>query len=202
GELLDVGAGCGIVGLLLKRDFSKVSVTAVEKQELFIKYAQKNALVNGLEYRVDKANFLEIDEQKKYDFIVSNPPFYPDGVKKSQDEVLLNARYAFNLPLEDFFAKVSRILKPHSHFIFCYDPSAFGDICTVLKRVKMRICDVEFVHPKADKSASLVLIHARNGSKSMMKVLEPLVVMSANEYTKKVQNIFTKADTKSIKCQI
>ncbi|MDQ7066969.1 MAG: methyltransferase [Sulfurimonas sp.] len=202
GELLDVGAGCGIVGLLLKRDFRKVTVSAVEKQELFIKYAQKNALVNGLEYRVDKANFLEIDEEKKYDFIVSNPPFYPDGVKKSQDEVLLNARYAFNLPLDDFFAKVSRILKPHSHFIFCYDPSAFGDICTALNRVKMRICDVEFVHPKVDKSASLILIHARNGSKSMMKVLEPLVVMSANEYTKKVQSIFTKADTKSIKCQI
>ncbi|MBL1244228.1 MAG: methyltransferase [Sulfurimonas sp.] len=202
GELLDVGAGCGIVGLLVGRDFKKANVSAVEKQELFIKYAKKNALLNEIEYQLFESNFLELEEQKKYDFIVSNPPFYPEGVKKSEDTVLLNARYAFNLPLDDFFKKVSKLLKPHSHFIFCYDASAFGDICRAVSKVKMRICDVQFVHPKENKSASLVMVHARNGSKSMMKVLEPLIVMCENEYSQKTQEIFKKTDTQSIKCQL
>ncbi len=202
GELLDVGAGCGIVGLLLGRDFKTVNVYGVEKQEHFIKYAQKNAQVNEIKYKLFQSNFLELEEQKKYDFIVSNPPFYPEGVQKSEDAVLLNARYASNLPLDDFFKKVSRLLKPHSHFIFCYDPTAFSDICTAINRVKMRICDVQFVHSKENKNASLVMIHARNGSKSMMKVLNPLIVMSENEYTQKIKEIFLKTDTQSIKCQL
>ncbi|SFV65889.1 tRNA (adenine37-N(6))-methyltransferase TrmN6 [hydrothermal vent metagenome] len=202
GELLDVGAGCGIVGLLLARDFTKVRLSAVEKQELFIKYAKKNALINEIEYRLFESNFLELEEENKYDFIVSNPPFYPDGVQKSEDAVLLNARYASNLPLDLFFTKVSKLLKPHSHFIFCYDPSSFGDICSAIVKVKMRICDVQFVHSKEEKNASLVMVHARNGSKSMMKILEPLIVMRENEYTQITKNIFIKTDTKSIKCQL
>ncbi|RUM65368.1 MAG: methyltransferase [Sulfurimonas sp.] len=202
GELLDVGAGCGIVGLLLARDFAKVRLSAVEKQELFIKYAKKNALVNEIEYRLYESNFLELEEEDKYDFIVSNPPFYPDGVQKSEDTVLINARYASNLPLDLFFKKVVRLLKPHSHFVFCYDPSSFGDICSALAKVKMRICDVQFVHPKEEKNASLVMVHARNGSKSMIKVLEPLIVMCENEYTQMTKKIFIKADTQSIKCQL
>ncbi|CAI6156573.1 MAG: tRNA1(Val) (adenine(37)-N6)-methyltransferase [uncultured Sulfurimonas sp.] len=202
GELLDVGAGCGIVGLLLARDFTKVKLSAVEKQEVFIKYAKKNALINEIEYRLFESNFLELEEENKYDFIVSNPPFYPDGVQKSEDAVLLNARYASNLPLDSFFKKVSKLLKPHSHFIFCYDPSSFGDICSAIVKVKMRICDVQFVHPKEEKKASLVMVHARNGSKSMMKILEPLIVMCENEYTQMTKNIFIKTDTKSIKCQL
>ncbi|MDF1882772.1 methyltransferase [Sulfurimonas sp. SAG-AH-194-C21] len=202
GELLDVGAGCGIVGLLIGRDFTKVNVSAVEKQELFIKYAKKNALINKIEYQLFESNFLELEEENKYNFIVSNPPFYPQGVQKSEDEILLNARYASNLPLDAFFKKVSRLLKPHSHFVFCYDPSSFGDICSALEKVKMKICDVQFVYPKEIKSASLVMVHARNGSKSMMKVLEPLIVMNENEYTQRIQEIFKKTDTQSIKCQL
>ncbi|MDF1879177.1 methyltransferase [Sulfurimonas sp. SAG-AH-194-C20] len=202
GELLDVGAGCGIVGLLLGRDFAKVKISAVEKQEHFIVYAKKNALENKIEYRLLESNFLDLETQVKYNFIVSNPPFYPNGVQKSEDEILLNARYASNLPLDDFFKKVSRLLKPHSHFIFCYDPLSFGDICSALSKVKMRICDVQFVHPRENKSASLVMIHARNGSKSMMRVLEPLIVMDKEVYTKRVQEIFKKSNTQSIKCQL
>ncbi len=66
----------------------------------------------------------------------------------------------------------------------------------------MRICDVQFVHPKEEKNASLVMVHARNGSKSMIKVLEPLIVMCENEYTQMTKKIFIKADTQSIKCQL
>lgn len=202
GELLDVGAGSGIVGLLVGRDFDKTNISAVEKQELFINYAKKNADVNNIKYQIYKSNFLDLDEDTKYDYIVSNPPFYPEGVQKSEDAILLNARYASNLPLDAFFQKVSRLLKPHSHFIFCYDPSSFADICVALQKVKMRICDVQFVHSKQEKNASLVLVHARNGSKSMMKVLDPLVVMDGDEYTDKVKKIYLKTDTESVKCQL
>ncbi len=202
GELLDVGAGSGIVGLLVARDFEKVKLSAVEKQEFFIDYIQKNALANEIECTLYHSDFLELDETQKYDFIVSNPPFYPEGVQKSKDEVLQHARYASSLPLVDFFTKVSRLLKPHSHFVFCYDPIAFGDICTALAKVKMRVCDVRFVHPKGEKKASLVMVHARNGSKSMMQVLAPLVVMHGDEYTSEVKEIFLKSNTQSIKCQL
>ncbi len=202
GRVLDVGAGCGVVGLLVARDNPDVTLEAVEKQAVFIEYAKINARVNKIEYKMHEGDFIDLDESIKYDYIVSNPPFYPEGVRKSEDEMLQNARYSSNLPLDKFFKKVSRLLKPHSHFIFCYDPVAFGDICSALEKVKMRIVDVQFVYPKLDRVASLVMIHARNGSKSMMKVHPPFISFKEMQPSQLVQDIYKKAKTQSIKCQI
>ncbi|MFA5460518.1 MAG: hypothetical protein WC274_00400 [Sulfurimonas sp.] len=116
--------------------------------------------------------------------------------------MLFNARYNSNLPLNEFFKKVSRVLKPNSHFIFCYDASQFGLICEELKNVKMRAVDVQFIHPKIDRVASLVMIHARNGSKSLMKIWPPFISFDGDEFSQKAQDIYKKASTQSIKCQI
>ncbi|WP_297440148.1 methyltransferase [Sulfurimonas sp.] len=202
GKVLDVGAGCGVVGLLVARDNAKVELEAVEKQAAFRHYARTNAAVNKIAYTLHEGDFLELESETKYDYIISNPPFYPAGVQKSENEMLFYARYNVNLPLADFFKKVSQLLKPKSHFIFCYDPTAFGEICSELNKVKMKIVDVQFVHPKSDRAASLVMVHARNGSKSMMKVWSPFISFEGNELSHKVQEIYKKANTQSIKCQI
>ncbi len=202
GKMLDVGAGCGIVGLLVARDNKKVELEAVEKQDIFIEYASINARVNKIKYNLHNGNFLDLNVDIKYDYIVSNPPFYPDGVTKSENEVLANARYNYNLPLKDFFKKVSQLLKPNSHFVFCYDASQFAEICTELSAVKIKVVDVQFVHPKFDRAASLVMIHARNGSKSLMKVWEPFISFEGNYISQKAKKIYEKAKTQSIKCQL
>ena len=202
GKVLDVGAGCGVVGLLVARDNTNIRLEAVEKQKDFIHYAKTNARVNKIEYRLHEGDFLEIEFEDKYDYIISNPPFYPDGAKQSQNEMIKNARYVSNLPMEQFFKKISQLLNPHSHFIFCYDASLFGLVCVELEKVKMRVVDVQFVHSKEDRDASIVMVHARNGSKSLMKVLSPLISFDGNEPSKKVQEIYKKASTQSIKCQI
>lgn len=202
GKVLDVGAGCGVVGLLVARDNDRVELEAVEKQDIFVEYATTNARVNKIGYKIHKTDFLKLDEDVKYDYVISNPPFYHDGVTKSENEMLFNARYNVNLPLKQFFKKVSRILKPKSHFIFCYDASQFGLICSELDRVNMRVVDVQFIHPKQDRVASLVMIHARNGSKSLMKVWPPFISFDGEDFSQKAKDIYAKAKTQSIKCQL
>ena len=202
GQVLDVGAGCGIVGLLVARDNPKVELEAVEKQDAFVEYATHNARVNKIEYKLHQCDFLDLAEEKKYDYIISNPPFYPEGVTKSDNEMLFNARYNINLPLNDFFKKVSRVLKPHSHFVFCYDATQFGEICVALEKVKLKVVDVQFVHPKKDRVASLVMVHARNGSKSRMKIWEPFINFDGDEVSQKAKEVYAKASTQSIKCQL
>lgn len=202
GNVLDVGAGSGIVGLLVARDFKKVNLEAVEKQEVFIHLSQINARVNHINYKLYETDFLSLQTSQKYDFIISNPPFYPSGVRESENEIIFNARYNVNLPLASFFKKVSQLLKPHSHFIFCYDASQFAQICVELDKVKLKVVDVQFVHPKKDRVASLVMLHVRNGSKSLMKVHEPLIMFEEDQFSEVTKKIYEKAKTQSIKCQI
>jgi len=202
GALLDVGAGCGIVGLLVARDNKKVLLSAVEKQKIFVEYAKRNAAVNEIAYEIYETDFLTFQTEKKYDYIVSNPPFYGDGARRSEDEMLRFARYNSALPMASFFKKVSQLLKPQGHFIFCYDASQFGIICSELQSVKMRLVDVKFVHAKEDKAASLVLVHARNSSKSMLKVHPPIFNFIDGVCSKEATEVFKNANTESIKCQL
>ena len=202
GKVLDVGAGCGVVGLLVARDNPLVELEAVEKQSTFVHYAKTNARVNKIAYNLHECDFLSLENGTKYDYIISNPPFYPEGVQKSENEMLFHARYNVNLPLDAFFKKVSQILKPHSHFIFCYDATQFGHICVALDKVKMRVVNAQFVHPKIDRAASIVLIHARNGSRADMKIHEPIISFNGAEPSERTLEIYKNAKTQSIKCQI
>ena len=200
--MLDVGAGCGIVGLLLARDFPDISLEAVEKQATFVAYATKNANENGIAYKVYQQDFLEMSEEKRYDYILSNPPFYHEGVQKSKDEMLFHARYNIHLPIEPFFKKVSKMLAPRGFFIFCYDASQLPLVAAALERAKLRILNVRFVHPKKEKKASLVLIRARKQSKSMTEIEPPLIVFDGDTFTSETQKIYAKAATESIKCTL
>ena len=82
GRVLDVGAGCGILGLLLKRDFQKIDLSMLDLLELNSKISSFNAKSNCLEARAITADFANFKDSEKFDLIISNPPFYHDGVTK------------------------------------------------------------------------------------------------------------------------
>jgi tRNA1(Val) A37 N6-methylase TrmN6 len=70
GRVLDVGAGSGIVGLLVGRDFPSASLEAVEKQPLYVEFARRNAAINGIGYTLHEGDFLELGAHGSYDWIV------------------------------------------------------------------------------------------------------------------------------------
>lgn len=201
GAVLEVGSGCGVIGLLTARDHN-IALSQIEKQESFFKFSIKNAQTNQLKSEIFHQDFLNVTTEKKYDYILSNPPFYHGGVVKSEDKMRHTARYNEHLPIEAFFKKVSKLLTPHGHFIFCYDPSQLQTLLSQLDLVKMRATDMRIVYPKAGKPASLVMIHARKSSKSMLKIHPPLMAFEGTQHSKEAQRIYKLCKTHSIKCEI
>lgn len=198
GEVLDVGSGCGILGLLLKRDFPKMYLTQIEVQKEHYILNEKNIQNNALEVELLNENFLHVNFSKKFDFIVSNPPFYDIGSKKSENQILHVSRHADNLPLEEFISKVSSNLTPKGSFIFCYDAKALPKIVNFLYSYKFTINQMRFIHAKVDKSAHLVLIHAKKSSKSLLDVLPAFVLHDKEgKPTKEIEAVYKKADTMS-----
>lgn len=87
GEVLDAGCGSGVLGLLLKRDFPKISLSLLDILEANVNLAATNASQNGLEAEFITADFAKFKSEKRFDLIVSNPPFYHDGVKKAKTSI-------------------------------------------------------------------------------------------------------------------
>lgn len=203
GELLDIGSGSGVLGLLVARDFDKLSLNQCEIQKSFQFLSQKNSETNGINNRLYKNSVLEQEFDKQFDYVVSNPPFYHSDVIKSENQNIKIARYNDSMPLKSFIKKVSSILKPSGKFFFCYDVKQLNGIITTLNEVKLNIESIQYLHPKASKEASLVMIYARKGSKSPLKVLNPLIMFKDNgEFTEEVNEIYKKCATHSIKCEL
>ena len=199
GKLLDVGCGVGIISLLLSRDFS-LETSIIDKQKVMLDYAEKNYKLNGLETQSHLGDFTDLETQERYDFIVSNPPFYDQNVQQSENTHLNIARYAQHLPIENFVKTVKRYLKPRGWFIFCYDAKQIDLLLFHLKSHKLNPEKIQFVHSKLDRESKLVMIAARNNSKSMTQILPPFVVFDDNSvYRKNAQKAFDKANTNSIK---
>ena len=200
GEVLDIGSGSGILGLLFSKKYSKTNLNQVEIQDIFQFFSTKNAKINKISSTMYKGSFLELDFDKKFDICISNPPFYHSDVIKSEKENIKIARYNDYMPLRDFIKKAPQVLKNDGKFFFCYDCKQLADIILYLKEFKFNLEALQFVHPNDSKDATLVMIYAKKNSKSLVKILNPLIVFDENnEFTKTVQNIYKEAQTHSIK---
>ena len=203
GELLGIGSGSGILGLLLAREYTNLNLNQCEIQEVFQFFSTKNAQTNKLESTLYKGSFEKVEFNKKFDICVSNPPFYHSDVIKSENENLRIARYNDSLPLEQFIKKVSSVLTSEGKFFFCYDVKQINEILILLNKYKFNLEALQFVHPKLSKDATLILVYAKKNSKSLTKIFNPLIVFeNNNDFTQEVQNIYEKSSTYSIKVNI
>ena len=199
GSLLDVGCGVGIISLLLSRDFN-IETTIIDKQEKMLNYAQHNYVLNNLEVKSHLGDFTELETADKFDYIISNPPFYDSNVQQSENTHLNIARYAHHLPIENFIVKVKKLLKPRGYFIFCYDAKQIDLLLHHLKLNGINPEKIQFVHSKLDRESKLVMIAARMNSKSMTQILPPFIVFDDESvYRQNAQKAFKKANTNSIK---
>ncbi len=203
GNVLDVGTGSGILALLIARDYPKCQVNAIEFQERFVEIAKINAKANKKNIEIYYGNFLHMLFEKRFDFIVSNPPFYHEGVLRSRYENLDKARYAGHLPIDKFVKKANSLLKPKGALIFCYDAKQIQSVIATLHAYKFTIEVMKFVHPNRKKDANLVMIYAKKSSRSLCQVLPPLVVFGDDgKYRDETNEIFKRVGVHSIKCQI
>ncbi len=197
GRLLDVGSGCGVLGQLIKRDFCDVELSQIDIQCKNVELTQKNANANDVLSTIICDDFLTHNFEKKFDFIISNPPFYHSGSLMSENESLYLSRHSDALKFDEFVKKCYKILNHRGSIIFCYDAKQIDTITSELVNAKFKINELQFVHVNKNKEAALVMICAKRDSKSLCKVLPPLVLYDKKELNEEVKKIFIKADTNS-----
>jgi tRNA1(Val) A37 N6-methylase TrmN6 len=162
-----------------------------------------NAKTNGLVSDIHCCNYRDFQSGKRYDFILSNPPFYNAASQTSNNTHKSISRSDAMLSLELFFQKSNSLLSNRGELIFCYLSEKIGDLLCIGKNNKLNLESLRFVHSKIDKPSKLALFCFKKNSKTKTTILPPLITHDdSGNPSSGAKEIFAKCNTHSIKCAL
>lgn len=179
---MELGAGSGIISILLAKRLKDTKIIAVEIQKSLARCAKKNVVLNELEGRIeilneDIKNLKKYFPPNKFDFVFSNPPFRKvKSGRLSIDEERAAARHEIKITLNDIITTASYLLKNTGRFYLIYHPFRLIELIGLLHKARLEPKRMKFVHSRIGEEAKMVLIEAVKGSGAWLKVEQPFYI--------------------------
>jgi len=162
-SILEIGAGQGIITLLLSEIQSFEKIFAVEIQEDIFKILKKNVKINNLEEKITMINKNIKEIKGEYDFIFSNPPYKKiNSGKLPENEAEQISKYEILLTLEELFYEIKRLLKNYGEFFVIVPDDRLNDVFRYIYANNMNILSIEI---NKYKKLNLVIVHGKKGGK-------------------------------------
>ena len=137
-SLLDVGTNNGVL-LVYASMKGCHDLTGIDINKKAIKIAKKTLRINKIKAKLIAKDYKEYEVLKKYDVIVSNPPYFTsyDEKEKSQNANIKIARHDESLSLNDLIIKSKELLKEDGRLYLIYPYVRLEEINAVLKKNKL-----------------------------------------------------------------
>ena len=177
--VLDLGSGCGTLGLLLcARDLS-CTVTGIELSEAANAAALGNIARNDLQARLSSicADLRTMPFRPgEFQVCLSNPPYFSGGAAHSRNPA---ARGEDTCTLKDLFAAAARALQWGGDFFLVHKPERLAQICFEASAAGLEPKRLRLVRHRPDSPISLILLSCRRGGKPGLQI-EELTLFCSN----------------------
>lgn len=192
-SVIDLGAGCGIIALLLARINQSASVVAVENNPEMAAVIERNIRHNRLENTVsvhneDILNLRRSYSDSSFDLVVSNPPFRTAGSGKVSPKAGRDsARHETTAGLSDFMAAAKYLVKPSGRICFIQLPSRLPEFMALAAGMKLSVLRLRMIHNDAESPATIFMAELAKGRRAAAVVDPPLFVRDMDgEYTDEI----------------
>lgn len=166
-SVLDLGSGCGTLGLLLCSRDPGCTVTGIELDEIAHTGAEENMRRNGLCARMESicADLRSVSERfspGSFSCCVSNPPYFSGG---PASRVYTAARREDTCSCADLFHAAGYALKYGGDFFLVHRPERLAELITEGAKNKLEAKRLCLLRHKEDGPVSLILLQFRKGGK-------------------------------------
>ena len=166
-SVLDLGSGCGTLGLLLCAKDSHCKVTCVELTENAHSAALDNIARNNLQDRLFSicADLRGISGQiaaGSFSCCISNPPYYSGGPASKNTP---NARRTDTCTAEDLFSSAAWALRYGGDFFLVHKPERLAELCACASQSGLEPKRLRLIRYGPEKPVSLILLQCRKGGK-------------------------------------
>ena len=166
-RILDLGSGCGTLGLLLCAKDPHCRVTGIELTEAAHLAAVENIRRNALEHRMESIcadlRYLPgLIEAGSYSCCISNPPYFSGG-PASRENTIARREDACTLP--DLMKAAGRSLKFGGDFFLVHKPERMAEAIAAAAANGMEAKRLCLVRHKSTDPVNLILLQLRKGAK-------------------------------------
>jgi len=166
-HVLDLGSGCGTLGLLLCSKDEHCHVTGLELTETAHMAALENIRRNDLDARMesictDLRSVSALFSPGSFSCCISNPPYFSAG---AASQSLPLARHELSCTPEDFFRTASWALKYGGDFFLVHKPERLAQLIATASHYQLEAKRLCLVRHKADAPVNLILLQLRKGGK-------------------------------------
>lgn len=201
-EILDLGAGCGVISLILlyRKARQITAITAFELQEGLVRLARANCSENHFQGQMrvvagDLRSILDFLDPESFSSVVCNPPFYAHGCGRSSSNREAHiARHQVACTLAEVVYATALTVKNKGRVYFVYPAAGLVDLLGHLARRQLIVkrLQVVYSYPDPSKEARLVLVMAvKNGGQGV--VVEPPLYVYARKngsYSETMQQVY------------
>ena len=182
----ELGAGSGIISMLLLTREKIRSALALEVQAEYAELTRRNAELNGLSERLVSVNadIRNYRGEGEFDVVYTNPPYMKatSGKENSLSKKNL-ARHEIMGDISDFTVAASRLLRYGGQFFAVYRPDRLCDLISAMRDARLEPKRISFVHADADSEPSMVLCEARLGGRCGALITKPLLIYKDKSHT-------------------
>ncbi len=184
-RVLELGAGCGVVSVIIAALHRPKQIVAVELQAQLAEMIAQNAALNGIAMLTglcaDLRSELPGITPASFDYVVANPPYRmvstgrqsPDGQKRV-------ARSGDSETLTAFVNAASRYTKYRGKVAMVFTASRTAELISALTSKALEPKRIRFVHSRPGESARLILVEARKAAGIEALIEPPLFVYDSS----------------------
>ena len=166
-RILDLGSGCGTLGLLLCAEDPGCSVAGIELTDSAHRCALENIRRNGLSDRMesicaDLRDVAGLFAPGAFHCCVSNPPYFTGGPANQATPIA--RRDDFCSP-EELFRTASKALRYGGDFFLVHKPERLAQLIVCGAAVSLEVNNLTFIRPKEGGPIALILLQFKKGGK-------------------------------------
>ncbi len=171
-SLADVGSGVGVISLIIAYQNNEINITAIENNYSYLEIANENIIINNFQKTINaiKGDVFNIDSKliNSFDIVVTNPPFYDEKQKKSENELDNYAKRITNY--ESWIDNSIKLLKDRGT-IFLIIPTGLLEKSLIALRKKTGSFKIFPIWPNQNKSSKRLVIFAKKGGASPTELM-------------------------------
>ena len=190
-QVLDLGSGCGTLGLLLCAKDENCTVTGLEISDDAHNAALENIRRNGLSTRLksicgDLRN-LRPEFTGAFHCCVSNPPYFSGG---PASRTTPTARRDDSCAPAELFAAASKALRYGGDFFLVHKPEKLAQLISCGAAVSLEAKNLTLIRHREGGPITLILLQLRKGGKSGLQIHEQSLFDSRGIPTAYYQDVY------------